>query len=164
MRKLLLIVLLLASAILCSLPASPQQEPASATSQKTNPEFQKANPEQIHAYIMLIRLRNDLYTKFKETGKWQGDAAANEALSAHSKYWQAQLKSGHAILAGGMNGDYWDNVALIVFEASSLSEAQQMVKDDPAVKAYVFQAQVREFDLQWVSNKFDSSFRKPAAH
>ena len=61
-----------------------------------------------------------------------------------------------ALLAGGMNGDYWDNVALIVFEADSEAEAQRIVKDDPAVKSYVFQAQVRPFDVSFISNKYSA--------
>jgi uncharacterized protein YciI len=45
-------------------------------------------------------------------------------------------------------------VALIVFEAKSLEEAERIVKSDPAVKAYVFQAQVRPFDVQFISDKY----------
>ena len=52
-------------------------------------------------------------------------------MAGHGEYWQKQLKDGHALLAGGMKGDYWDNVALIVFEA----EPNEIVKNDPAVKA-----------------------------
>ena len=114
----------------------------------------RANPSQIHAYVMLIRLRGDLYGKWKATGNWPDDPQANQALSAHGKYWDEQLKSGRAILAGGMNGDYWDNAALIIFEASNEDEAKSIVRNDPAVKAYVFQAQVRPFDVSFLTNKF----------
>lgn len=156
MRKLLPVALVLALSVLCSVPAARAQEPA-------HEGFAKANSDQVHAFIMLIRLRGDLFGKWKDTGKWPDDAAANEALGAHSKYWREQLKSGRAILAGGMDGEYWDNVALIIFEAGSLAEAQELVRNDPAVKAYVFQAQVRPFSVNWISNKYDSSFRKPVA-
>jgi uncharacterized protein YciI len=61
-------------------------------------------------------------------------------LDAHNRYRDEQLRKGRAIFAGGMNGDYWDSVALIVFEASSQAEAEAIVAGDPAVKAYVFQA------------------------
>jgi len=114
----------------------------------------RANPAQLDAYIMLLRLRWDLYGKWKATGTWPDDPAANQALSAHSKYWDAQLKSGRAILGGGMKGEYWDNAAVIVFEAASQEEADSIVKNDPAVKAFVFQAQVRPFDVGFVTNKF----------
>jgi len=117
----------------------------------------RANKEEIKAYIVLIRLRGDLFDKWKATGTWPDDEAANRALTAHSQYWDAQLKSGLAILAGGMNGDYWDNVALIVFEADSMAAAESIVKNDPAVKAYVFQAQVRPFDVHFITNKFSVS-------
>ena len=53
-----------------------------------------------------------------------------------------------------MKGDYWDNVAMIVFEAESEEQAQQIVKADPAVKAYVFQAQVRPFDVSFITDKY----------
>jgi uncharacterized protein YciI len=116
--------------------------------------FGKANKARVSAYVMLIRLRSDLFSRFKETGVWPKDPEANQALTEHGKYWDEQLKAGRAILAGGMNGDYWDNVALIIFEASSQAEADMVVKNDPAVKAYVFQAQVRPFDVNFVSDKF----------
>jgi uncharacterized protein YndB with AHSA1/START domain/uncharacterized protein YciI len=120
----------------------------------SQPCIDKGNTSQVSAYIMLIRLRIDLYGKWKASGTWPDDPEANQALAAHSKYWDAQLKAGRAILAGGMKGDYWDNVAMIVFEASSQDEAESLVKNDPAVKAYVFQAQVRPFDVSFLTNKF----------
>ena len=123
-------------------------------SQDQTSSFAKANKDEIHAYIMLIRLRWDLYGRWKATGKWPDDAAANQALSEHSRYWQEQLRQGSAILAGGMGGDYWDNTAMIIFEASSQADAESIVAADPAVKAYVFQAQVRPFDVHFLTNKF----------
>ena len=118
--------------------------------------FAKANKQKIDAYVVLLRLRHDLFLKWKETGKWPDDKDANKALAGHGEYWQKQLKDGHAVLAGGMKGDYWDNVALIVFEAGSEAEANEIVKNDPAVKAYVFQAQVRPFDVQFITNKYQT--------
>ena len=116
----------------------------------------RANKHKIDAYIMLIRLRGDLYGKWKETGAWPDDKDANRALAAHGEYWEQQLKQGRAILAGGMKGDYWDNVAMIVFEAKSEAEAQELVKNDPAVKAFVFQAQLRPFDVHFLTNKYQT--------
>lgn len=129
--------------------------------QTASPSYAKANKDEIHAYIMLIRLRYDLYGRWKATGKWPDDPAANQALEQHSRYWKEQLRQGRAILAGGMDGDYWDNVALIIFEAGSQSEADAIVANDPAVKAYVFQAQARPFDVHFITNKFDTA---PAAN
>ena len=119
--------------------------------------YGKANQKKLDAYIVLLRLRHDLYLKWKETGKWPDDKEANQALAGHGAYWQQQLKDGKAILAGGMKGDHWDNVAEIIFEAESEAKANEIVKNDPAVKAYVFQAQVRAFDVQWITNKFCES-------
>jgi hypothetical protein len=90
------------------------------------PAVAKANQEEIHAYVMLIRLPGDLYGRLKATGKWPADQEANHALAEHSRYWHERLSEGRAILAGGMNGDYWDNVALIIFEANSQAEADAM--------------------------------------
>jgi uncharacterized protein YciI len=118
--------------------------------------YSQANPHTLHAYVMLIRLRGDLYSRWKTTGKWPEDKTANSALDEHSKYWDEQLHQGRAILAGGMDGDFWDNVALIIFEAASPAEAQDIVAADPAVKAYVFQAQVRPFNVSFITNKFDA--------
>jgi len=132
---------------------------ASAQSPKTadaKREFAKANKQKIEAYVVLLRLRHDLFLKWKETGKWPDDKEANAALSAHGEYWAKQLKDGRAMMAGGMKGDYWDNVAMIVFEAPSEAEAQQIAKNDPAVKAYVFQAQVRPFDVLFITNKYQA--------
>jgi hypothetical protein len=54
-----------------------------------------------------------------------GRPEANKALEAHAEYWSKQLKAGRAILAGGRDDDYWDNVALIVFETDSLEQAKR---------------------------------------
>ena len=146
----------IAIALACCLPAL---VPGSAGlfAQTSTPSYARANKDEIHAYIMLIRLRYDLYGRWKATGKWPDDAAANQALEEHGRYWKDQLRQGHAILAGGMNGDYWDNVALIIFEAGSQAEADAIVANDPAVKAYVFQAQARSFDVHFITNKFDAA-------
>lgn len=114
----------------------------------------KANKAKVSAYVVLLRLRWDIYAKWKETGVWPDDAEANKAIEGHSGYWTQQLKQGHAIFAGAMNGEYWDNAAMIVFEAASQQEAEAVVKKDPAVQAHVFQAQVRPFDMFWLTNKF----------
>jgi uncharacterized protein YciI len=135
------------------LPMSLAQTQASSAPRAKNC-VGKANKAKISAYVMLLRLRWDLYAKWKETGKWPDDSEANKALEGHSEYWTKNLKEGRAIVAGAMNGDYWDNAAMIVFEAASLEEAQTMANNDPAVKAHAFQAQVRPFDVFWVTNKF----------
>lgn len=114
----------------------------------------RANAHKISAYAVLLRLRTDVYLKWKATGQWPAEPALDQALDGHSQYWEKQLQAGRAVLAGAMGGDYWDNVALVVFEADSLEQAQQLVAADPAVKAYAFQAQVRPFDVFWITNKY----------
>jgi uncharacterized protein YciI len=114
----------------------------------------KADSARGSDFVVLLRLRTDLYLKWKETGKWPDDTAANKALDAHSAYWSRQLRAGRALLAGAMGGDYWDNVAMIVVQAPTLADAQHLVDNDPAVIAHAFQAQVRPFDIFWMSNKF----------
>ena len=52
-----------------------------------------------------------------------------------------------------MRGEYWDNVAMIVFRAASDSAANALVQQDPAVRAHVFQAQVRGFDISWTGKQ-----------
>lgn len=118
--------------------------------------FANAIKKKMDAYVVLLRLRHDLFLKWKETGKFPDDKEASKALAGHGEYWQKQLKDGNAVLAGGMKGDYWDNVALIIFEAASEAAANEIAKNDPAVKAYVFQAQVRPFDVFFISNKFQT--------
>jgi len=125
-----------------------------ASSPEAQPLYAKGNKARINAYVALLRLRHDLFLRWKDTGKWPDDKEANAALSAHGEYWAKQLAEGRAMLAGGMDGDYWDNVAMIVFEAESLEQAQQIVKADPAVKSYVFQAQVRPFGVSFITNKY----------
>jgi uncharacterized protein YciI len=105
-------------------------------------------------FIVLLRLRYDLFARWKATGKWPDDAAANTALGGHVRYWDEQVRVGKALLAGGMKGDYWDNVAVIIVDAASEAEANSIVNADPAVKAYVFQAQVRPFETHWVSTRY----------
>jgi uncharacterized protein YciI len=135
--------------------ASQPAQGQSTTSSVTQSCVGRANKEKVSAYVVLLRLRWDIYAKWKETGVWSADPEADKALDDHSVYWAQQLKVGHAITAGAMDGDYWDNVALIVFEAASSEEAESIVKADPAVRAHVFQAQVRPFNVFWLTNKFD---------
>lgn len=145
-----------------ALEQGPDPAPVAASAIAKPVEFARVNKATIGSYIMLIRLRYDLYGKWKATGKWPEDVEANKALSAHAAYWQAQLKAGRALVGGGMKGDYWDNMALIIFEAASQQEADALVAADPAVKAFVFQAQARPFDVNFISNKY-SAAEKPKA-
>ena len=124
--------------------------------------FGRANPHKISAYVVLLRLRTDIYLKWKATGKWPSDPTVDQALDGHSQYWEQQLKAGRAVLAGAMGGDYWDNAALVILEAESLEQAQQVAEADPAVKAYAFQAQVRPFDVFWVTNKYSTIGQSPS--
>ena len=104
---------------------------------------------------MLIRLRQDLWLRYRQIGTWPDDPEANRALDGHVAYWRNQLAAGPALFAGGMDGDYWDNASMIVFEAPSQEAAQAIVDADPAVQAYVFQAQVRPFTVHWMTDRFE---------
>jgi uncharacterized protein YciI len=59
-------------------------------------------------------------------------------------------------VAIGESHDYWENVALIVLEAAWEAEANEIAKNDPAVNAYVFHAQVRPFDVHFITNKYQT--------
>jgi uncharacterized protein YciI len=111
--------------------------------------FARSGAEKETAYVALLRLRWDIYAHWKETGRFEPDSAAGAALDGHVAFWNRERDEGRAILAGAMRGDYWDNVALIVFRAPSDSAANALVARDPAVKDHVFQAQVRGFDVFW---------------
>lgn len=153
--------------VLAALSQSAQGQ--SNTTNTTKSCIGKANKEKISAYVVLLRLRGDIYAKWKETGVWPADPEADKAIGGHSMYWAQQLKAGRAITAGAMDGDYWDNVALIVFEATSSEEAETIVRADPAVRTHVFQAQVRPFNVFWLTNKFNVDTRvcgdvKPASN
>jgi uncharacterized protein YciI len=147
--KLTLIAGLLAGSVVASASVGAQ---AAQTSKPVCVD--KADSARGSDFVVLLRLRTDLYLRWKETGKWPDDSAANKALDAHSAYWSRQLRAGHALLAGGMGGDYWDNVAIIVVQVPTLADAQRLVDNDPAVIAHAFQAQVRPFDVFWMTNKF----------
>jgi uncharacterized protein YciI len=141
---------LLLCGLLIAVPLAAAGDAATAGAQAIG----RANPHKLSAYVVLLRLRTDLYLKWKATGVWPADPETDKALDAHSAYWDAQLKAGHAVLAGAMGGDYWDNVAMVIFEADSLQDAERIANDDPAVKAYAFQAQVRPFDVFFLTNKY----------
>jgi uncharacterized protein YciI len=145
------------AAILMAIAAPVQAAEAPPEKDAAAPAYRSELHKALPAWIMLIRLRYDLYARWKATGKWPDDPDANQALDAHSAYWADQLKDGRAVLAGGMDGDYWDNAAMIIFEAASREEAEAIVAADPAVRAYVFQAQVRPFNINFLTNKFSAS-------
>jgi uncharacterized protein YciI len=148
---------ILASIVLflfCSIIKPVEAPASSAGSDTTGVMYQKANPKKIEGYIVLVRLRYDLFARWKATGKFPDDKAAIESLNGHVEYWAAQMKRGTVLLTGGMKGDYWDNAAIIILDVGSEQEANRIVSEDPAVKTYVFEAQVRPFDVHGISNKF----------
>jgi hypothetical protein len=49
---------------------------------------------------------------------------------------------------------------LIIFDVPSQAEAESIVAQDPAVKPYVFQAQVRPFEIHFLTNKFDAGLAR----
>jgi hypothetical protein len=102
-------------------------------------------------FIVLLKLRNDLCPRYEATGVWPDDPEAKAALLGHVTYWSEQFDRGTVVLTGGMGGDYWDNVALIVLNVADRAEADALIAGDPAVKAFVFPAQVRPFTVASVA-------------
>ena len=45
-----------------------------------------------------------------------------------------QRAAGRAVFAGGMNGDYWDNVAIIILDVPTKSEAKGVGRRRPSGK------------------------------
>jgi hypothetical protein len=89
----------------------------------------KTNPKEISAYVK-PQLCWDWPESSKDTRK------QTTRWMRRPNPGQSNSKRRGAILAGGMNGDYWDNVAMIIFEASSQDEAKTLAKYDCAAKAY----------------------------
>jgi len=69
----------------------------------------RANKTNVSADVVVLRLRWDLYAKWKQTGVWPDDAEANKALEGHSGHGMQPRKQGRAIFAGAMEGEYWDH-------------------------------------------------------
>lgn len=103
-------------------------------------------------FIVLLRLRHDLWERYQETGVWPDDPEANEALEGHVTYWKDLFEQGKVILTGGMGGEYWDNVAQIILDVTDGEEAEALVRGDPAVAKHVFKAQVRPFTVHRVKD------------
>lgn len=106
-------------------------------------------------YIVLMRLRHDLWERYAETGVWPEDLEANEALHGHIVYWDDQWNAGKVIMTGGMGGEYGDNVARIVLNVTDGDEAEAIVRGDPAVRKHVFQVQIRPFTVHRVEVPFE---------
>ena len=68
---------------------------AQPPSTKSPREFAKANKEQLEAYVVLLRLRHDLYLKWKDTGKWPDDKQANAALASTAEVKTSFASPGH---------------------------------------------------------------------
>jgi uncharacterized protein YciI len=156
MRRLSVLAAAAALSLSAALPAF-AAEPSSPAAAGAQGPYGSAFTGEKKVWIMLIRLRGDLYRRWRETGQWPSDSAADVALDGHVAYWRKLLADGTALMAGGMDGDYWDNAAVIVLEAPSQAQAEAIARADPAVKAYVFDAQVRPFGLHWITNKFDKA-------
>jgi hypothetical protein len=58
----------------------------------------RANKAKVSGYVVLLRLRWDIYAKWKEIGVWPDDVEANKALEGYASYWSQQLKQGRALL------------------------------------------------------------------
>jgi hypothetical protein len=98
-------------------------------------------------FIVLLKLRHDLWARYAETGVWPNDTAANALLRQHVSYWGRQFQEGKVTLTGGMGGDYWDNVAEIILRVGGREEAERIVNGDPAIRGHVFKAQIRPFTV-----------------
>jgi hypothetical protein len=98
-------------------------------------------------FIVLLKLRHDLWARYAETGVWPNDTAANALLRGHVSYWATQFKDGKVTLTGGMGGEYWDNVAEIILRVADREEAERIVNGDPAIRGHVFKAQIRPFTV-----------------
>jgi hypothetical protein len=100
-------------------------------------------------YVLLLRLRYDLFLKMTDTAQSQIAAGDSAAFDGHSTYWHHLRDVGKAPVAAAMGGKYWDNVAFIIFQAPSLAEAERTMHGDPAIKAHVFEGQVRPITVFW---------------
>ncbi|MGZ4777987.1 MAG: hypothetical protein ACXV5L_02230, partial [Thermoanaerobaculia bacterium] len=74
--------------------SAPQTPVEPAAKQET--VFAKAAAGRRDGFIVLLRLRYDLFARWKATGKWPDDAAANAALGGHVRYWDEQVRAGKA--------------------------------------------------------------------
>jgi uncharacterized protein YciI len=80
------------------------------------------------SYVIMLRPANDY-----------GSEGTEEKVSEHFKYLQSLLKDGILTLAGRFSEVL---IGLSMIEAKSREEALEIMKNDPAVKAGIFHAEL----------------------
>ena len=90
-------------------------------------------------------MNNDMYAvDYRPGPSWiDGKHLADQPLHAHVDFWLTMVAVGRVVLAGpfrdGLGG-------LVVFGASSEQEADDIVRDDPAVRDGILNASLRGLD------------------
>jgi uncharacterized protein YciI len=77
-------------------------------------------------------------------------ASERETIAAHLAYLQRLTAAGVVLLFGRTQTTDASTFGIVVFRASSLDEARQIMADDPAVRERVMEAQVFPFHIAGV--------------
>ncbi len=78
---------------------------------------------------------------------WKADVPIEkQGLRDHFYYWKALDERGKVVIAGQLEGD----AGLIVLRAANQLEAEQVIADDPAFKAGLFEGDARPFTPRFV--------------
>lgn len=80
------------------------------------------------SYVIVLRPANEY-----------GSEETNERIDEHFKHLQDLLKDGRLIMAGRFSEVL---IGLVIIQTTSQEEAEEIMKNDPAVKAGIFHAEI----------------------
>jgi uncharacterized protein YciI len=83
---------------------------------------------EIHSFVIILRPANEY-----------GNETTEEKVSEHFNYLQSLLKDGSLTMAGRFSEVL---IGLVMIEAESREHAQEIMMNDPAVKAGIFHAEL----------------------
>ena len=102
--------------------------------------------------VMKQKAGNTLYIRldFKIGDEWESEQEAMESLEYLQKLTKERyLKAG---LLGDLEAQIFDG-ALVIFEAKSYEEAEELVKNDPIIKKGFYRYELYKWNIQLVSGE-----------
>ena len=80
-----------------------------------------------------------------------------DVLAAHVEYLQARARDGEVLLAGRTQTDDTASFGLVILQASDDEQANNLMRNDPAVKHHVMQAELFPYRIAVLSEAINDA-------